>query len=228
MTGVWRGANADAAGAAPADPDTVRATLEEVFEAGPYYLDSPAHMRWHLSWWLGRLFNWIDNRLEQLSELLGGAPMWVTWMIMIALSILVLLLLGHAVYSMFVAGRRDPDGFQFTVTRETTDPEPIAEEARRLARDGAYADAVRRLYLAALVLLENKRGGPLRRGLTNREYLRTFRLPWVVENLRVFVDLLETKWYRGAPFAAHDFERCQSAYETLAQRLEDSIEEKAS
>ncbi len=217
-----------AAAQSPAPPEDVRATLEEVLETGPYYLDSASHIRWNPLWWASAIWDWINDRLAQLSGLLGGAPMWVTWMIVIALSVILLALIAHVLYSIFAMGRREAEAFEFTVTRETTDPSLIAEEAQRLAAEGAHADAVRRLYMAALVMLENKRGGQLRPGLTNREYLRTFRLPWVLNNLRVFVDLLEGKWYRGADFEARDFDRCREAYDALSEGLEDAFEERAS
>jgi hypothetical protein len=55
--------------------------------------------------------------------------------------------------------------------------------------------------------------------LTNNEYLRTFRTPWVVESLRVFVDLINGKWYRDRTFDENDYLRCRGAYDSLHARL---------
>ncbi len=68
-------------------------------------------------------------------------------------------------------------------------------------------------------MLEAKRGGRLRQGLTNSEYLATFRTATIREHLRVFVDLINWKWYRDNSFEQGDFGRCREAFVALENSL---------
>ena len=98
-------------------------------------------------------------------------------------------------------------------------PDALVADAERRAQEGDYVRASRLLYQAALALLEEKRGGRVRRGLTTTEYLHTFTSDWVVDNLRVFVNLINWKWYREAAFDPEDYASCRRAYRELELRL---------
>ncbi len=128
-------------------------------------------------------------------------------------------ILAHIIYTFYRA-MAAPPALPPVQHHEQPRLSDLEERAFELAAGGNYVDASRMLYRAALLLLEHRRGSRLRVGLTNREYLGTFQVSWVIENLQVFVDLIDWKWYRDRSFDRADFESCREAFAVLEQRLE--------
>lgn len=75
-------------------------------------------------------------------------------------------------------------------------PAEARTRAEAMARSGAYRDAVRNLYLAALLTLENRRLVVVDRSLTNREVLAQVPDEDVIRPyLRPVVDTFDAVWY---------------------------------
>lgn len=219
---IWSAAGVQSGRADPS-AGQIRETVREVVAEGPYYLEGHQHFQ---PIWMQRIQAWILELLDQflsLVERITPAGTLGFYLVVTALIAILCALMAHIIYTMYVAMR--PPTHAMTARDNENgaafDHKPIVEEARELAARGRYGDATRVLFRAALTLLEAKRGGRIRKGLTNREYLRTFRSDWVVNSLKPFVEVLDRKWYRSEPFQPEDFQRCEAALENLEQALEE-------
>jgi hypothetical protein len=200
-------------------PEAVRETARRVLAGPDYNLENTLHP----IAWAAEVFRWIRRMLHALADLFEGSglpiPPLFFWVL------LALIVLGLMAWWLFRRhALRIPAGDGIAASEAEIDDLPsdvrvLLERSNTLAESGNYVDASRLLYRASLLRLEEQRGGFLRRGLTNLEYLRTFRSAWVLENLRVFVDLINWKWYRDSNFDAADYRRCRDAYERLDARL---------
>ncbi len=206
-------------GPAP-DPEAIRTATQTILSQNSYDLDKPERFQLDLS----RFWRAVGHFLETLFEPLGTLGFPVTIAIVVALVIVLIGLLSHIVYS-FYSAIRTKEGELFTLTKSApVDPSKLEAEAVRFAAQGNFVDASRMLYAAALAMLEQKRESHVKRGLTNTEYLRTFRTAWVTENLRIFVDLINWKWYRDRMFEEADYQECRQAYDRLQARLKQESE----
>lgn len=177
------------------------------------------HFRW--DWLLEPIRAAWDALTDFLDRIMANAPEGTQTALYIVLSLILLAILAHGLYVIWRAVQPPP---RITLEADVKEAAPAGpgewvERANALADAGNYVDASRSLYEAALMMLEEKRRGHVRRGLTTTEYLRTFQAPWVREHLRTFVDLINWKWYRARSFDADDYAQCRAAYETIAARL---------
>ncbi len=208
---------------APPSAGQIKDTVRELVAEGPYYLEGHHHFQ---PVWMQRIQAWILDLLDRflsVVERIAPAGTLGFYLLIIALIAILCALMAHIIYTLYLA-MRPPTHAQTARNGENGagfDHKPIVEEARELAARGVYGDATRVLFRAALTLLEAKRGGRIRKGLTNREYLRTFRSDWVVNSLKPFVEVLDRKWYRSEPFQPEDFQRCEAALQGLEQALEE-------
>ncbi|MBI4559743.1 MAG: hypothetical protein HY706_19305 [Candidatus Hydrogenedentes bacterium] len=204
-----------AASAAPT-PDQIKQATQQVLSQRMYQLDDTRYYRFDLSW----LRELIVRLLRPVFQAIGVASPSVFWTIVGVLMVVLIALLVHMVYSFYIALRPRAPAVVTLETTPTPDSATLAAEAQALADVGNYADACRRLFYAALAELEAKRKGRFMSGLTNTEYLHTFRTPWVLENLKTIVDLLNLKWYRDMTFEVNDYAQCAAAFERLENRLQ--------
>ncbi|NJN19376.1 MAG: DUF4129 domain-containing protein [Oscillochloris sp.] len=90
------------------------------------------------------------------------------------------------------------------------------QQASGLARDGDYRRAVRYLYLASLIWLDERGAMRYERTLTNREHLaRLADQPHLREQLRPVVDTFDRVWYGSEQLDAESF----AAYEQQVRAL---------
>lgn len=205
-----------------ASPEQIREAVDTVLSGRAYDLENPEVMRMDFGW-IGAIINWLLEPLRRLFEGVGALPDGVTYVLIAVLVIILVALLAHVIYTAFAAFREDKFEVAAMDRVRPVTIDDLAAEAQRHADAGDFVDASRALYRAALLALEEKREGRLRKGLTNTEYLRTFHAPWVVENLRVFVDLINWKWYRDNRFEREDYEACREAYDNIQQRLREEF-----
>ena len=219
---TWSTARGQSVSASPS-ADQIKDTARELVAEGPYYLEGHHHFQ---PIWMQRIQAWILELLEQflnVVERIAPAGTWGFYLLVTALIAILCALMAHIIYTMYLAMRPPTHAMTSRDSENGAgfDHKPIVEQARELAARSLYGDATRVLFRAALTLLEAKRGGRIRKGLTNREYLRTFRSDWVVNSLKPFVDVLDRKWYRSEPFQPEDFQRCEAALESLEQALQE-------
>ena len=103
-------------------------------------------------------------------------------------------------------------------------PEHVPETWERRAQEAfmnqEYIAAVRYLFRACLLRLERANKHRIRRGATNREYLRRYRETAAFEPLSRFVEVIDTKWYGGGSCVLEDYQDCAQAHSTICHFAE--------
>jgi hypothetical protein len=211
--GALADALAQPPGAAPADSIE---RLRHILSAPPYARSEasppPAWMTDLLSW-LGRLIERLLSPLGSLPSGTGSSLAWAIAAVGILLVLGVILSLALRLRRGLVGEAARPEEAEEVLTaREAID------QAGELARGGDYRAAVRYLYLAALLRLDER--GMLRydRALTNREYLdRTRDNPALRAALTPIVETFDTVWYGHVALTRDDFESFRDQVERLGR-----------
>lgn len=212
--GVRLGAVLDAL----AQPDSVapadaRARLDAILGAPPFTRAAPDTPSW-----VRAFLGWIGRALERLFRPLGSAvaanSSGIAWVFAVGGTLLLALVIGYLARGLrrsVAGGASAPDDIDTALTAAAA-----REQAGSLARGGDYRSAVRYLYLAALLRLDER--GTLRydRALTNREYLERVREnPALRARLAAVVDTFDRVWYGHSPIDAAGFAAYQRAVEAL-------------
>ncbi|HZU38861.1 MAG TPA: DUF4129 domain-containing protein [Gemmataceae bacterium] len=202
LTSVTLGTLPAQALARPGD-EHIRAAVQEVY-ARPEFTTPEWHDNW-LAW----LLSWLGA--------LGGAASATHLIILVVCAGLLLLL---ALYLVRLVRRA-------VYVRGVRGATAQAEERRRLsgqfradanayAQAGDYTAAVRALFLSLVYAYDERGRLAFQPALTNREYLHGFAdRPVLADDLRVYVDLLDTNWYGQQPTTASDYQECLARYERL-------------
>ena len=175
-----------AVGAAPADLDRgikrisdeerrhVRQTVAEV-------LAQPEFRQAHdpSPGWGERLLEKLKNALSWLRDRLWGLPVWLGWLIVAWMVLTLIAILAHFVYVLLSqvgvgrgrrTGRRRPEYRIYGDRKEGFDA--VFAEAQRQLQAGRWAAAVRYLYVAAILWLDQHGRVRFRESKTNRDYIR--------------------------------------------------------
>ena len=92
------------------------------------------------------------------------------------------------------------------------------DNAQRHAGAGDYRQAMRQLYLATLLLLDERGALKFDRALTNRETVRALKQsPELAGALGPVVDVYDRVWYGFAPVTPEQFEHYRAAIESVRQ-----------
>lgn len=149
-----------------------------------------------------RFIAWLDESLTG-NAASGGA-----------FAALLVVLVG-AVAVLIARGAMNRLVAETTVDESQTSPTTAADadrEAAASARAGEYRQALRFLFLATLLALQERGLIELRPGVTNREYLRALHA--VGDGgprgaLHALIDLFDASWYGHIAIGAHEYERAQ-------------------
>ena len=167
--------------------------------------------------WLATPFRWLLGALE-------GLPEWLRWSVVLGLVGILVLLVFHISYTIVgaITGPRHKRGLEVADPRAPRDPAALERQAAEAATRGDFITAIRLLFVACLLRLElaEKRG--FRAGTTNREHLRRHQGSAVFEPLKVFVEMIDTRWYGRGVCGPEEFEACRAAHaqiRSVAQEL---------
>ncbi|MBL9161755.1 MAG: DUF4129 domain-containing protein [Planctomycetaceae bacterium] len=198
-------------------PDDIRDTARLVLERPEFQVETPPpggeQLLQFLEWLIRLLlrpFVWLFNAME-------GFPEPLRWLVVVALFLLLIALLGHIFYTVFSVLRSPSRKTALIdVARgaelQPADFERLADEA---AADRDYIGAVRCLFRAALVSLQQREQRRLRPGITNREILSRLRDARLVDAMRLFVETIDSGWYGRQPCGEGEYRRCREAYQEL-------------
>ncbi len=206
----------------------IREIAEEVIHRPDYELEPVVY---DFSWLeeivrsLGRILRPVGDAFSALS---GISPV-LAWTITILLTLILIALVAHIVYTFRVALRaRRPSAATLTNAAETGDaPEAWERRARKAAAGGDYIGALRALLRASLVRLEATRSRRMQRAATNREYVRRFARTPAVEPLRLLVELIDWKWYGQGVCTESDYQAGEAAHQQLRDVAARLAQEKA-
>jgi hypothetical protein len=157
--------------------------------------------------WLLQFLRWILKPFEWLFNALDGLPDAIRWLVVVGLALLLLLLLGHIVWTFIVAIRRAPvRSRRLNAERDRAiDPADLEREAETRGARGDYIEAIRLLFRAAVLRLQRAEKRPFRPGFTNRELLRRYQSSPLFDPLKGFVETIDAKWYGLQPCNPEDY-----------------------
>jgi hypothetical protein len=167
-----------------------------------------------------RFIRWVLESIQRLADALDFLPDYLRYPFLLAL-VAILLYMGYRIMRGIAGAARVPERSLSSRTRQATakSPEEYESLAAEAMREGRVIEAVRLLFQAGLLRIEQAEKRPLRPGITNRELLRRYRTSAIQEPLRELVETIDMKWYGGRPASSDDFERCQAAYGVLRQAI---------
>lgn len=203
--------------AALADPESVRRKAIEVVSRPEFDLspssDAPLNLGLRILMWILKPIGWLFAALGDIS-----LPLKI-----VIVSVLVLVLaalITHIVYTFIRAFQGPVRKRHALVADRPLQPEAFEATARRRAREGDFIGAIRALFKAALLRIEQSETKPLRRGITNREILKRYRSSRLFEPLGKFIEMIDSRWYGYTPCEQLDFAICESEYERIRSVLE--------
>jgi biopolymer transport protein ExbB/TolQ len=156
--------------------------------------------------------------LRLFDTLYAVSPL-VAFAYVVALVVILVVLLWHIIYTFRAAlrGRVEDRRYGGHQGRELQ-PAELEDRARHAAERQDYIAAVRYLFQACLLRLEQAEKRTLRKGATNHEYLRRFQGTPAYEPLHRFVDIIDCKWYGGGRCELSDFDECRRAHAEILLR----------
>lgn len=166
-----------------------------------------------VSGWFRALGDWFGE-LATEHPLLGIA-------FMLGIVLVLALLIWHIVWT--VRGvLRESSRMAAGDVAEEPEPDSLQHLARAgaLAGGGQHVDAIRELFLAAVLHLDEAELAPYSRSDTNREYLRRLRRmhPQSEAPVARIAELVELHWYGMQPAGGDDYERARGAAEEVLGR----------
>ncbi len=207
------------AGATGDDASARLARLAAIFER-------PAFVQQDSLW--ARFWRWLRSWLpDQPTGEIESQPGWfalgIRWigyllitggalLLVYLLSLWLQNLLGSFVGGVANQRRLTPDGELLNATE-------ARQQAHQLAKSGSFREAVRRLYLSALLTLDERDLLQYDRSNTNREVLASVRgRPALYERLQPVVEIFDDVWYGVHEPDQATFDRYVQAVEELDSR----------
>jgi hypothetical protein len=198
------------------DPETIRSTAQEVVRR-PEFQIRPTHngrVVWDMLWRL------LEPIFRFFSGLWDISPV-LAWLVIILLSLLGIVLIGHIVYTFRQAiARRTRLGDALGLGARRIDPIELEREAEDAAVRQEFIQAVRLLFRAALLRIAQREKRELRPGTTNREYLRRYDKSAFANPLQQFVEIIDAKWYGYGVCNAQDYHACRHAHTVICEANE--------
>ena len=168
------------------------------------------------------IIRWILMPFIWLFNLTAGLPDFLRWIIVLGLAALLMLLIGHIVYSFVTAIRRPKriGDAGLDSRHRRIDPEEVERLAGDAAERSDYVTAIRLLFRASVLRLELAEKKSHRPGTTNRELLRRYQArPSLSESLKLFVETIDKKWYGDEICSDADYAACQQAHREVRRAL---------
>ncbi|WP_281886437.1 DUF4129 domain-containing protein [Paenibacillus sp. YYML68] len=160
------------------------------------------------------VLDWLERMWRRLLDLFPDvpmpdeAPLVLTYVLVGVVALMLLGVIVWLVRSVVIARRQSRKG----VFRSTGELDRSAavhrQEAERLAAEGDYEEAVRRLFLALLLLLHERRWVQAEKWKTNDEYMEELgeRQPRAAAPFRCAASLYEQVYYGGVEADASHYE----------------------
>lgn len=210
--------------AMPAD-EAIREKAAEVVQRPDYQYDVEADTELIALFfdWLLWFFEILTSPFRWIHGMSAGLPDVLRWVITISLSLVLIGLLLHMIYSL-VATARAPKQAPYKTRDErqrTLQPKELEARADEAVSEGDFIGAVRMLFRAAVLRIEQVEKRKTRPGTTNRELLRKYRSTPLFDGLTLFVETIDHKWYGDDVCTRSDYDACQSAHARLKQIIRD-------
>lgn len=167
---------------------------------------------------LQELIDRINEAIQNLFNNVVSAPFNspdLTILLAVLLAIAIIFYLVRALRRNLVSEQVLPD---LKVEIEARTPTDALARAQQFANAGDYRSAVRQMYLATLLLLDQRGKLKYDPTLTNREYLREVSLdPDTSAALAPIVELFDRSWYGFQPVSQEEFEAYRRRVEAVKE-----------
>lgn len=187
-----------------------RAKLRDILNQPPFKSGVASNA---LNDWLNQILEWIDQFLNSTASGIASVRDVVT-ILGFVIVVVVLFFFLRTWLSNWVAETQLPKSVQGAALTSSN----ALAQAQRLASQGDYRTAIRQLYLASLLMLDER--GVLRydRTLTNREYLNAVKNePKTQSALQPIVDRFDRTWYGFESVDQKEFEQYQKQVDSLKE-----------
>lgn len=203
------------------DAETIRRTATEVIQRPDYLLEPESRVDELLLSLVRRAIDLFMWAFQWLFRLVEGLPEWLQWIIIGGLILILIAIGAHFIYTVWslLASAKRRRGVTVTLPAVVLDPANLERQSAEAAVRGDCSLAVRLLFRACLLRLEQAESRKLRGGTTNREVLRRHRHAPVYEPMKVFVEIIETKWYGMGECSSADYETCRLAHAELLRSM---------
>lgn len=202
----------------PPSPEALRDAATRIVGGPGYHLDTQQSQNAWTEELIFQILRWVLTPLRWLFDLTEGLPDVLRWLIVIGLVILMAILIWHMGRTLLIAMRGPARGSHagFTSRQRGFSAEDLEQFAVEAGRAGDHIAAIRFLFRASVVRLEQSSKQRHRPGATNRELLKRFsQWPEVATSIRYFVDVIDRKWYGDEFCTEADYARSQSEYESV-------------
>lgn len=211
--------------AAPA-PETIRRSAAEVLSNPEFRIEQDTRAGDTIVDLMLQFLEWLIAPFRWLFDAMDGLPDGLRWVVVVGLFILLLVLVGHIIYTLTSSLRPSTRRARFS-SALSSNRKINAEEFEQLAQEAIaehdYISAVRFLFRACLVHLQTLEGRMHSPGLTNRQYVRRYRKSRFVESLQYFVDIIDTSWYGKGICREEEYLKCRDAYSEIRRQTKESI-----
>ena len=195
--------------------DQLREKAAEILSRRAYTSDSRSQSDAWLTELVIEILEWVSRPFRWLFNMMDGLPDVLRWMIVIGLVVVLAILIWHMASTLTAAirGTKLVGSAAYEPRRQLLDPEHFEKLAREAARKNDFITAIRMLFRAAVLRIELSEKKTHRPGVTNRELLNRYRAqPRLHSRLKLFVDMIDRKWYGDELCSQIDFEICESAH----------------
>lgn len=202
----------------PIPAETIRQQAAEVVARPEFQLGLSRRQPPDL-WWL----DWILRPLRWLFDLLSGVPDVLRWPIVVFLMLLLVVLIWHIARTFWQALQAPQWRVSESTRRELrASPQELERLAEQLASRGDWIGAIRQLFLAGVLRLEQADNRTFRKASTNHEILKRYRKSAVFEPLQLLVDLIDSRWYGQVPCEKEDYLKGQTEHRRIVDCIERS------
>jgi len=199
---------------APA-PETIRHTAVEILSGPEYKIEQDTRTGDTLVDLMLQILEWMIAPFRWLFDAMEGLPDALRWIVVIGLFILLLLLVGHIVYTLTSTLRPSVRKSRFS-SALTSRRSISADEFEQLSQEAIgrhdYIAAVRYLFKASLVHLQTLEGRVFSPGLTNWQYVRRYQKSRFVDSLSYFAHVIDASWYGNGVCREQEYLKCSEAY----------------
>jgi len=197
-------------------PEVIRQTAEKILKGSDYHIEA---VQYDLSL-MERVLKFIGNLFRPLIKLFQGffdvSPV-LGWVVIVVLAFVLVALIVHIIYAFKTAlqSRMKPSDLAMQEEGMVDKPALWEERADKAAAASDYISALRFLFRAGLLRLEEAYDRTFKRAATNREYLRRFKQTPAFEPLSLFVEVIDTKWYGGNVCMSDDYQKGKDAHSSI-------------
>lgn len=197
-------------------PDDARQQLESILSRPPFEQpESITRSESYVSKFLDWLIRLIDGVLEPVANVGPGPANILGWVITTLALLLIVGVLIYLLLSLRRASGREAHLDDDTLLEERITSAQAMQHASEQVQHGDRRTAVRYLYLASLLWLDERELLRYDRALTNREYLRQLTNPELRTHLAPVIETFDRVWYGYSTLNADEFDTYEQRVKAL-------------